>query len=63
MKFIWAKISYLSLWWVKQPAGVRESVQKQLDDGRLEVVTGGYVMPDEANSHYTTLLEQLVYVW
>ena len=27
----------------------------------LEVVTGGYVMPDEANSHYTALLEQLMY--
>ena len=51
MKFIWAEISYLSLWWVEQPAGVRESVQKLLDDGRLEVVTGGNVMPDEANSH------------
>jgi len=61
MKFIWAEISYLSLWWMEQPAGVRESVQKLLDDGRLEVVTGGYVMPDEANSHYTALLEQLVY--
>ena len=51
MKFIWAEISYLSLWWVEQPAGVRESVQKLLDDGRLEVVTGGNVMPDKANSH------------
>jgi len=61
MKFIWAEISYLSLWWKEQPADVRENVQKLLEDGRLEIVTGGYVMPDEANSHYTAILEQLLY--
>ena len=61
MKFIWAEISYLSMWWVEQPVDVRNSVLKFLDEGRLEIVTGGYVMPDEANSHYTALLEQLIY--
>ena len=61
MKFIWAEISYLSMWWVDQPASVRQSVLKFLEEGRLEIVTGGYVMPDEANSHYTSLLEQLMY--
>ena len=61
MKFIWAEISYLSMWWKEQPADVRENVLKLLEEGRLEIVTGGYVMPDEANSHYTALLEQLLY--
>jgi len=61
MKFIWAEISYLSMWWMEQSADVRENVQKLLEEGRLEIVTGGYVMPDEANSHYTAILEQLLY--
>ena len=61
MKFIWAEISYLSMWWAEQPVATRTKVLQFLDEGRLEVVTGGYVMPDEANSHYTALLEQLMY--
>jgi len=61
MKFIWAEISYLSMWWAEQSLATRSSFIKLLNEGRLEIVTGGYVMPDEANSHYTALLEQLVY--
>jgi hypothetical protein len=61
MKFIWAEISYLSMWWAEQSLATKSSFIKLLNEGRLEIVTGGYVMPDEANSHYTALLEQLVY--
>ena len=31
-----------------------------LESGRLEIVSGGWVMPDEANPHYSTMLEQLI---
>ena len=34
---------------------------KLLEQGRLEIVSGGWVMPDEANSHYTAMLEQLMH--
>jgi len=61
MRFIWAEISYLSLWWAEQSAATRQAVLHLLEEGRLEIVTGGYVMPDEANSHYSALLEQLQY--
>ena len=61
MKFIWAEISYLSMWWAEQTLATRQAVLGLLEQGRLEVVTGGYVMPDEANSHYSALLEQLMY--
>ena len=38
----------------------REKVQKLLDGGQLEIVTGGWVMNDEANSHYFAITEQLM---
>lgn len=42
-KFIWAEISFLSLWWNKATKPERELLKKFLHNKQLEIVTGGWV--------------------
>ena len=60
MKFVWAEISYLSMWWSQQPQATRDTFKRLVHNGQIEIVTGGWVMPDEANSHYFALVDQLI---
>lgn len=46
--FIWAEISYFSLWWGESTELQRHHVHTLVNEKRLEFVTGGWVMNDEA---------------
>lgn len=59
-KFMWSEISYLSKWWDIIDIPKKEAVKSLLQNGQLEIVTGGWVMPDEATSHYFALIDQLI---
>ncbi|XP_040014049.1 alpha-mannosidase 2 [Xiphias gladius] len=59
-KMIWAEISFFSKWWNDIDEQKREMVKRLVGAGQLELVTGGWVMADEANSHYFALLDQLI---
>ncbi|KAJ8936612.1 hypothetical protein NQ314_012227 [Rhamnusium bicolor] len=58
-KFIWAEISYFSMWWDELEEENREKVKRLLHNNQLEIVTGGWVMNDEANSHWISIMHQL----
>uniref|UniRef100_A0A8C2DNR6 mannosyl-oligosaccharide 1,3-1,6-alpha-mannosidase n=1 Tax=Cyprinus carpio TaxID=7962 RepID=A0A8C2DNR6_CYPCA len=59
-KMIWSEISYFSKWWDGIDEQKRDAVKRLIESGQLEVATGGWVMPDEANAHYFALIDQLV---
>ncbi|RZC36724.1 alpha-mannosidase 2 [Asbolus verrucosus] len=58
-KFIWAEISYFSMWWEDLGEDEREVVKRLIRNNQLEIVTGGWVMNDEANSHWISTIQQL----
>ena len=47
--FIWAEISYFSLWWDDASSEQKEQAKKLVSEKRLDFVTGGWVMNDEAS--------------
>lgn len=59
-KFIWAEISYLDFWWKESEPESREKFKNLVTKGQIEIVTGGWVMNDEANTHYFAMIEQLM---
>ncbi|XP_065187315.1 alpha-mannosidase 2-like isoform X2 [Sycon ciliatum] len=59
-KFIWAEMSYLSMWWNEQGDNMKEKFRKLVRNKQLEIVTGGWVMNDEANTHYFAMIDQMI---
>ncbi|XP_075397486.1 alpha-mannosidase 2 isoform X2 [Tenrec ecaudatus] len=59
-KFIWSEISYFSKWWDIIDIQKKDAVKSLLENGQFEIVTGGWVMSDEAGSHYFAIIDQLI---
>ncbi|KAL8475580.1 hypothetical protein ACS0TY_028294 [Phlomoides rotata] len=59
-KFIWEEMSYLERWWRDASDVKKESFINLVHNGQLEIVGGGWVMNDEANSHYFAIIEQIM---
>uniref|UniRef100_A0A914BV68 Alpha-mannosidase n=2 Tax=Acrobeloides nanus TaxID=290746 RepID=A0A914BV68_9BILA len=60
MKFIYAEMSFFELWWSQINDEIRNKARKLIESGQVEIVTGGWVMTDEANSHYFSTVMEMI---
>ena len=60
-RFIYVESSFLWKWWQRQSDRVKEDVRGLIDQGRLEIIGGGWSMNDEAVTHYHSMVDQ--YTW
>ena len=60
LTFQWAETVFLERWWRDITNEVKEKVRKFIHRGQLEIVLGGWVMPDEASTHYVSVIDQLI---
>ena len=60
MTFVMAETVFFNMWWNELEDAVKVHVRRLVRRGQLEVVLGGWVMPDEASTHYTSVVDQLV---
>ncbi|XP_069748745.1 alpha-mannosidase 2 isoform X2 [Narcine bancroftii] len=59
-KFIWSEISYFSKWWASIDAQKKDIVKRLYKQSQFEITTGGWVMTDEASTHYFAMIDQLI---
>ncbi|KAK7104559.1 alpha-mannosidase 2x-like [Littorina saxatilis] len=60
LAFVWAETIYFAMWWNELEDAVKVHVRRLIRRGQLEIAMGGWVMPDEASSHYVSVIDQLV---
>lgn len=48
------------MWWNELEDHVKVQVRRLIERGQLEIVLGGWVMPDEASTHYYSVIDQLM---
>jgi hypothetical protein len=60
MTFVWAETVFLSMWWNELEDDMKVHVRNLVKRGQLEIVLGGWVMPDEASTHYVSVIDQLM---
>ncbi|CAH1404035.1 unnamed protein product [Nezara viridula] len=60
MTFVWSEICFLQYWWDRSSEESRNIFRELVHHGKVEIVTGGWVMPDEATTHVFSLHNQLV---
>lgn len=57
--FIWSEISFLSKWYESAHDARKANLIQLLEEKRFEIVTGGWVMTDEANVDVFSMVHQL----
>jgi alpha-mannosidase len=60
MTFVWTEISFLSMWYSGAHDARRANFHQLIEEGRFEILTGGWVMTDEANVNIYGMVDQLI---
>ncbi|XP_003426403.2 lysosomal alpha-mannosidase isoform X2 [Nasonia vitripennis] len=60
-KFIYVETAFLWKWWQRQGEKKRNIMRNLINEGRLEIIGGGWSMNDEAVTHYHSMIDQ--YTW
>ncbi|DAZ95535.1 TPA: hypothetical protein N0F65_005227 [Lagenidium giganteum] len=61
-KFMYVEQSFFQRWWHEQSQHTKEIVKRLVREGRLDLsVNGGWVMHDEATTHYSIMVDQTAY--
>ena len=61
-KFVWAETIFLDMWFNDEQVSDerKANFRKLLKNGQIEILTGGWVMTEEAPSHYFAMIDQLI---
>ncbi|CAF4626836.1 unnamed protein product, partial [Rotaria magnacalcarata] len=57
-RFIYVEIGFFWRWWNQQADDMKAKVKQFVNDGRLEFISGGWCMNDEASTHYNSIIDQ-----
>ncbi|CAH8600926.1 unnamed protein product [Heterobilharzia americana] len=59
-KFVYSEVSFLNLWLNTLSEEKKQIFKRLLSNGQWEIVSGGWVMPDEAVTHYYSIIDQFI---
>ncbi|CAF0905121.1 unnamed protein product [Adineta steineri] len=57
-RFIYVEIAFFWRWWNQQSNDTRNIVKELVNAGRLEFISGGWCMHDEATTYYNSIIDQ-----
>nr|CAD7445524.1 unnamed protein product [Timema bartmani] len=60
-KFVQVETAFLWMWWQEQDEASRNIYRNLINSGQIELIGGGWVMNDEADSHYQATIDQFTW--
>ena len=58
-RFIYVESAFFWWWWNEQTEAKKKIVKNLVNEGRLEIIGGGWSMNDEAAAHYTAIIDNM----
>ncbi|XP_055327446.1 LOW QUALITY PROTEIN: lysosomal alpha-mannosidase-like [Paramacrobiotus metropolitanus] len=60
-RFIYVETGFFWRWWLQQDDQMHHTVHRLVNEGRLEFISGGWSMNDEAACHYASIVENFAW--